>query len=357
MMKTSLGASYIFMAVTALSAVAACSHSDEPLFRQEQSCISFEAEAEAYEYSKRSEDVTTTENIPEFRIWAYDYGLFRYVMDGVKVERTGINSWTYSPTVEWTGNMMCFTAVSPASIQVDTNPWWLDMIVYNNSGSEDLLVCRRTNVVQTSGRLKLHFYHALSLVNISIATTLPPGNVRVKSATIVNVSDIGQFRYLPEGFNSSATKEQVTECWDIYAQSNRIPVFFSDEGIPLSEIPLEADNQGHDFFLPSRLGVFDFDAYFNSSYLEIDYRIENPDGSIVWPTASTDHRLLSKNNPGYGEIRLGLGDKLPDNRWLSGNRYRYSVDISGPAELPPGAASEETRSGNCNSINVHVTDI
>lgn len=355
MMNIPTGIYYSLMAATALCAVAACSHSDDP-DPSAESLIAFEAEASSFARQSRAADVTTTENIPEFRIWAYDYDLYSYLMSGVKVVRTGINSWSYSPPVDWTGNPMCFTAVSPASNDLNVNPWWLDMLQYRNEGSEDLLVCRVTNVRQTSGRLRLHFYHALSMVGVSLHSSLPPGRVRVKSATIVNVTNMGQFRYPAEGFNSSTTAEDVSECWDIYAQSSRIPLFLSDEGTPISDTPLEADNQGYDFFIPSRLGEFDFDAYFNSSYLEIDYRIENPDGTTSWPDSSTDYRLLSRENPGYGQIRLGLGTELPDNRWLSGKRYRYSVDLSRPAEVPPGAASEKTRASNYNFMNVHVTD-
>ena len=354
-MNTRLGIFGSIMAMTAMTAVIACSHSDDVSYSSDEKEISFEATAATFVGNTRSAEITTTENIPEFRIWAYDYGLYAYVMKGVKVTRIGLNSWSYSPAVDWTGNMMCFTAVSPAYIDINTNPWWLDMIPYQNKGNEDLLVCRVTNVKQTSGRLKLHFYHALSMVGVTIHTTLPPNSVRVKSVTIANVSDIGQFRYPAEGFYSTTTASEVSECWDIYGQSNRIPVFLSDNGTLLTDQTLEADNQGYDFFIPSRLGDFDFDTYFNSSYLEIDYRIENDDGSTIWPDASTDQRLLSKENPGYGQIRLALGEELPDKRWLSGMGYRYSVNLSGPAEVPPGAASDPTRSSVANNVSVTVT--
>lgn len=343
------------MAVTATFAVAACSHSDEDISSENGKKIEFEASASAFGNETRSAEITTTENIPEFKIWAYDYGLYSYIMDGVTVTRTGLNSWSYSPSVDWTGNMICFTAISPVSIDINTNPWWLDQIVYENEGSEDLVVCRKTNVEQTSGRLKLHFYHALSLVNVCVRTSLPANRVRVKSVTIVNVSDNGNFQYPAAGFNSNTTLEDVSECWQIYWESNRIPVFLSDEGTLLTGEILETNNQGYDFFIPSRLGEFNFDTYFNSSYLEVDYRIENADGTTSWPDASTDYRLLSRNNPGYGQLRIGLGDQLPSSRWIAGKEYRYTVNISGPAEVPPGAASESTRGSTNDDMTVDVT--
>lgn len=343
------------MAVAAIFAVTACSHSEEIPECVDTNEIEFEVSATRFGGETRDADITTTENIPEFRIWGYDYGLYSYLMKGIIVTRTGLNSWSYSPAVDWTGNMMCFTAVSPAAIDINTNPWWLDMIQYKNEGHEDLLVCRVTNVKQTTGRLKLHFYHALSLVNVKLHTALPANTVNVKSVTIVNVSDIGQFRYPAEGFYPTTTLQEVSDCWDIYGQSNRIPIFLSDSGTYLSDIPLDADNQGYEFFIPSRLGDFDFDAYFNSSYLEVDYKIEDGNGSTVWPDATTDYRLISKDNPGYGQLRIGLGEKLPDKRWQSGMHYRYSLDLSEPAQVPPGAASDDTRSNMSNDMSVFVT--
>ncbi len=346
---------YKVLAVAAIFAATACSHSDEPSSSQNERRIEFETTISNYGDNTRQADITTTENIPEFKIWAYDYGIYSYVMNGVTVTRTGLNSWTYSPAVDWTGNMMCFTAVSPASIEINTNPWWLDMIQYKNYGQEDLLVCRVTNVRQTNGRLKLHFYHALSMVDVRIHTTLPPNTVKVKSVNIVNVSDIGQFRYASAGYNSTTTLKEISEGWDIYGQSNKIPVFFSDASTYLTDLPLDADNQGYDFFIPSLLAEFNFDTYFNSSYLEVDYLIENPDGTVVWPDSATDYRLISRENPGYGTLRLSLSDQLPENRWLAGARYRYNLNLSGPAVVPTAAKNAETRSGKNVEMTVDIT--
>lgn len=353
-MKTFSGKYSLIMAVAALLAVTACSHSDEPSYSSKENEITFETNISGFTQDSRAE-ITTTENIPEFKIWAYDYGLYKYLMNGVTVTRTGLNSWSYSPAVDWTGNMMCFTAVSPANIYVDTNPWWVDMISYSNEGSEDLLVCRVTNVKQTTGRLKLHFYHALSMVDVRIRTSLPQNTVKVKSVTIVNVSEMGQFRYPPQGFFPTITLKEISECWNIYGQANRIPLFLSDNGTYLTDKPLDADNQGYDFFIPSLLGKFNFDTYFNSSYLEVDYLIENPDGSVAWPDASTDYRLVSKEHPGYGRLRLGLSDKLPEDRWLAGTQYLYNLNISGPAEIPPDSEYPPSRSVAGNDMTVDVT--
>ena len=74
MMNIPTGISYSLMAATALCAVAACSHSDDPDLSA-RSLIAYEAEASSFARLSRAADVTTTENSPEFRIWAYDYDL------------------------------------------------------------------------------------------------------------------------------------------------------------------------------------------------------------------------------------------------------------------------------------------
>ena len=343
-------------ATVALCATVACTHSNEPARIDDDRHISFEVETNSFSQTSRAEGITTTENIPEFKIWAYDTALFAFVMQGVTAVRTGINSWSYSPAADWTGNPINFTAVSPASVDININPWWVDMIRYQNKGDQDLVVCRRTNVVQTSGRLKLHFYHALAMVDVVVRPNLPDGKVVLKSVTMVNVNDVGEFHYPPEGFNAATTAAEVSECWNIYPQSLRIPVFFSENGTALPNASaFAADNQGYDFFIPSYLTEFNFDAYFNTTYLEIDYRLENDHGATIWPNASTDYRLVSDNNPGYGQLRLGLSTGLEEHRWLAGKRYRYNVAINGPAEVPPGAASDNAPSA-ATSLTLDIAD-
>lgn len=338
------------LAAVATFAVAACS-SDTPAEPTGASAdaITFEAEVAALPRTTsgdpdRTSGVTTTENIPEFRIWAYDPYAYRYVMEGVVVTRTGLNSWTYTPTVDWPGNPVNFTAVSPASAPFTANPHWFDMIRYTNPGTEDLLVARVNGVSQTSGRLRLHFYHALAMVKVMLRNSLTTGKVRVKSVTVINVANYGQFYFPNEGISQTDPYGQLSQYWEVYGGASRLPVFLSDEGTTLPVGTFAADNQGFNFFIPSKLYPFDFDTYYNSSYLEIDYRIEDAEGHTIWPDASTDYRLISALNPGYGQLRLGLGEKIPDQRWLPGKIYRYSVDISDPATVPPGAASEPAQS-------------
>lgn len=338
---------HLTIAAVAALAVAACSSESPGQQEVSENSISFETQIASIPGAQSDgtdshEGVTTTENIPEFRVWAYDPWAYRYVMEGVTVTRTGLNNWTYSPAAEWPGNPVNFTAVSPASVPFIANPYWVDMVRYTNPGNEDLLVAKITGVTQTSGRLRLHFYHALAMVKVMLHTSLPPGRVRVKSVSVMNVANFGQFQFPGDGFSNSATAEDISACWDLYGGGTRLPLFLSDTGVALRSEPLYADNQGFNFFIPTILYPFDFDAYFNSSYLEVDYRIEDEEGNTIWPDATTDRRLLSALNPGYGELRLGLGDKIPEGRWLAGKCYRYSVDLSAPATVPPGAMSESS---------------
>ncbi len=79
---------------------------------------------------------TTTLNINNFKVSAYAqdaYGTYHTLMDQVTVRRTGQNSWTYSPKVNWPGVPVDFFAVSPASVKVDNNAWSNHTINYTRS--------------------------------------------------------------------------------------------------------------------------------------------------------------------------------------------------------------------------------
>ena len=332
--ETQLSRLTIAIVVAAFQAVTACSLHDDDA-PAVGNTIDFDVSASGFADVSRS-GVVTTENIPEFRIWAYYFGQYNFVtlMDGTVVTRTGLNSWTYSPKVEWPDAPVVFTAVSPAVNEVSVNPYWRESIrYYRNTGKEDLLVARLYNPIQTSGRLKIHFYHALCMVDVSLHTSLAPGSVRVKSVTVCNVTTTGDYVFPDQGTNG-ATPEVITSGWEIYDMSTRTPLFISDLGTLLDTNPLAADNQDNRFFIPSRLREFNFETYFNSSYLEVQYRLENPDGTVQWPDASTNSHLLSPDYPGYGVLRLPIGDMLPDNRWYSGRRYHYNVNLSAPATAP-----------------------
>ncbi len=61
---------------------------------------------------------TTTLNINNFKVSAYAqdaYGTYHTLMDQVTVRRTGQNSWTYSPKVNWPGVPVDFFEIGRAS--------------------------------------------------------------------------------------------------------------------------------------------------------------------------------------------------------------------------------------------------
>ena len=56
----------------------------------------------------------TTRTISEFKVWA-ELDDWTPIMRDVTVRRTGLNSWRYSPAVDWPDRPVSFYAVSPAS--------------------------------------------------------------------------------------------------------------------------------------------------------------------------------------------------------------------------------------------------
>lgn len=102
MMKTF--ALHIFLICTIASAAIGCAR-DESDLAPASGGIRFEASADRMERegeTSQGNDVTTTYTIPDFRVSAFKQ--WETLMDNVVVTRTGINSWMYSPAVDWPEN-------------------------------------------------------------------------------------------------------------------------------------------------------------------------------------------------------------------------------------------------------------
>lgn len=321
---------YWIVAVSAFVGTA-CSNDDMPEMPHGTCSVSFEADA--LPYSR----VTTTENITEFKVSA----VLRdnsYLMKDVVVTRTGLNRWEYSPEVDWPGTPVTFIAVSPASAPLMVNPFWEDMINFSNDGHTDLLVSKRT-VSQTSGSLKLHFHHALAMVNVFLHSDLADDKVRVLSVGTRNISGYGQYLYPKDG-TDGLSYERISDGWTIWSQEGSyIGLFSSDNGILIDSAPVPADNRGYFYFLPTELPDMTVDGYVKGAFLEIIYRIEDAYGNIIWPDSSTDPMLVAPENPAYGIARLPLGKGIDAGRWIAGVNYRYSVNLNSPAAIPPSRST------------------
>ncbi len=161
---------------------------------------------------------TTTLNINNFKVSAYAqdaYGTYHTLMDQVTVRRTGQNSWTYSPKVNWPGVPVDFFAVSPASVKVDNNAWSNHTINYSiGTGDRDLLVAVRMRAEQKSGPLKLNFRHALTRINISLQTDRRDVRIEVRNVTLHGAPDHGLFTFPTASTTPGTDPGEIFSQWE-----------------------------------------------------------------------------------------------------------------------------------------------
>lgn len=255
-------------------------------------------------------EVTDTYTIPDFRVSAFRNDQWGAVvlMDNVVVTRTGINSWVYSPPVNWPEDQSVdFFAVSPASQTITNNQWWHHTFKYDNAGADtDLLVSVKLGVMQTSGRIKLNFRHALAKVQIRLKCSDTDCNVSVAEVELCNLSQYGEF-YYPSATTSPETNQgELFDCWHTYGAHEDIVVFRPADGdaVDLSTEPVTVGPQNM-FLIPDSLSVFNHGAIWEGTHVYVRYSI---DGNL-------------------SEARIPLREATPGFRWLPGRNYRYTLDL------------------------------
>ncbi len=256
---------------------------------------------------------TTTLTIPDFQVTAYKQGEWgpEMLMSNVVVTRTGLNSWRYSPPVDWPGDQTVdFFAVSPAWVKMENNSWWQHVVRYDGKDtSTDLLVGVKMGATQSDGRLKLNFRHALARVSVSLKC--PDGTApQVSEVRICNVADFGNFTYPHETTSPETNRAELFSCWQVYnTTSTFFPVFKAVDGGYLELSPQSQCVSGGDmFFIPVNLDPVEPGITYRGAYVEVTYR-------------------ASQSSP-YIVARVPLRDSSPDDgRWLPGRSYSYTVTI------------------------------
>lgn len=254
--------------------------------------------------------VTTTYNIPDFRVSAFRNGIWgqELLMDNVVVTRTGINSWIYYPAVEWPDNeSVDFFAVSPASMTIQNNQWWFHTFRYDNVNCDtDLLVSVASGVNQSSERLRLNFRHALARVRIMLKCSDSTQKVGVSEVQICNISRFGTFFYPAKTTSADTNTGELFDCWHTYDSHDDITVFKPEVGnfIYLSEKPMDIGPENI-FMIPDSLDAM------------------KPD--IIWEGC---HIMVKYTHNGNEEVaRIPIRESTPNNRWEPGKSYRYTIDV------------------------------
>lgn len=288
--------------------------------------------------------VTTTANIRDFRVSAFtddQWGGQEILMDSVTVRRTGVNTWTYSPTVEWPDKNVDFYAVSPAWVPFHENRWWAHYIDYASTDCEtDLLIATRIGVHQTSGTLRLNFRHTLARVTVSLRSTQPDIRVEVCRVSLHDIGLSGRFIYRNVTTSPETNRGELFDQWSVYNLSATRLVLFdsSSKGVqPLVLTRELVDPCPTDkFLIPVTFTRLNTDnGYVAGSRIEVVCRLVNTaTGAVIWPDSSTHYLLQSRDYPGYGIAMFSLSSTTPDGHWLPGVDYRYTLTIDNTPALP-----------------------
>lgn len=267
--------------------------------------VEFECEAE-----RLPGQITDTYNIPDFRVSAFRNHQWGsdILMDNIVVTRTGINSWIYSPPVDWPENeSVDFFAVSPASQTITNNQWWHHTFRYENKSSDtDLLVSVNIGVKQQSGRIRLNFRHALAKIQIRLKCSDPDHKVSVSDVELCNITQYGEFYFPSHSTTPDTNRGEIFDCWHTYGKQNDITVFHPVDNSVLDltsdPVTIGPDNL---FLIPDTLSSF------------------NPE--IIWE--GTHIHMVYSADGIQTEARIPLRDSTPETRWLPGRNYRYTIDV------------------------------
>lgn len=296
-----------------------------------------EVETRAYD------GITTTLNIPNFKVSASTQGQWSwyYLMENVVVTRTGINSWTYSPKIEWPDKPVNFYEVYPTDLKWTIFGWdrGAELITFENTGKTDVVIGAQYDVMRQSAPVKINFRHILSVVDVSLKADIPSDmTVLLRRAYIQNVADYGAYVYPKQSTDPVGDIDSgdpaVSGSWQAWGFKN-FRIFAApdlDAGHPLKSsdgyLPLDSDSVR--FMIPQTLQEVGYNWQWYGSCLMAVYKILDSKGNTVWPNESTSYEYKSNDDPGWGLAQFDLYEATPDHKWLPGINYSYRLTLKSP---------------------------
>ena len=327
----------------------------------------------------------TTWNIRDFRVSAFNSSnCHDAIMFNVEVVRTNLNSWSYSPAVEWPDYPIDFEAVTPATEEITTLGLWEwgypSTVLFDTHGEAktDFCIAAARHIRQTTGRIRLNFRHAMARIDIKVASDIPSATLVVKKIDMFNVCSKSTF-FFPRG--STFPQDQIgqlDDSWAAWTQDNAndtIPFFISEnpEGIAVDSVLRSIGNQDNRFYIPYTFRTLaESNGHITGSGIRMLCKIvDNASGRQIWPDRDTPYQLIPQQwSYKWAYIFLPLGDSsVPEtdtrNRWRPGYNYNYRIHINRQGTLPPplrreSEATDFRAAEGCgmdqnNSISVEAT--
>lgn len=323
---------------------ASCSsEKDDPIATVDDNVIRFTA-ASPRPQQRSSTDITTS-NLNQFFVYGYLTSNGSLYMSDIEVNKTGTNSWEYSPVKYWpSGDAIDFYAYAPADmLPPGITP--LDEIPFTNSGTADFIYAVAPNKSQpTSGsdaQVRFNFRHALAKVTVMLSSEDTKLEVKVNNVTIVGANQNGNFKF-PKA--STAGSPDAASSESIGTWSNLSGKGFTvlhmaqrqDEILTLTTEPIDADTDGNaaKFFIPQELPYIHGGDYANEVYLVLTCAMyDKSTGTKVWPNANTpEENLPNGGYAGEGFIYLTL-QGANFTAWQGGYHYVYNVVINGHPDM------------------------
>lgn len=371
-MKPLLSSPIVELTAAMLSAciIAGCTTADSPCEKTtDNSGITFRLSETK---SDDPEGVETTLTIDNFKVTAVtriDYGMVA-LLDNVIVKRTGLNTWTYSPKVEWPDNPVNFYMVSPSDTYWDVQIWGnsAQLWSYENDGKTDLLAAADYDAVSRPGPVKVNFRHTLARVTATMRNAIPENfSIRIKRVYLTGIAIRGHYSWPTESTNiqnelnvgtaavsgkwSEAGLAFDTNVYNIYEatdKENGVELQQSQNFIPVS-------NTGIQFMVPGELYPPKFEGMrWRGANLMVIYKIiDKNTGNTLWPSESTPQEYNAEFDYGWAVAPYHLSESTPGKEWLPGLDYKYRITL----QLPDALQSLETLSSASRSADKATSKI
>lgn len=330
------------MSAASLTAVS-CSESEdvrEPL-ETNGTEIRFAANTE----QSRSGDITTN-TLTTFNVYAYTGSaesptLF---MDNVTVNKSGSNTWTYSPIQYWPAKeTVDFYAFSPAKWVGADGP--LSPVPYTTTGTgEDIVYAvspdMSGNTGQANAQVVFNFRHALSKMTVKMRSSDSKLTVKVTNVALANIMTKGNFNF-PKASTSEPMSAETVGTWSdqntplpyVLHMSQAVSDIITLDSTPTVIKQSSVGLGGVLYMIPQDL-TWRSHGSGKDTFLTVMCSIyDSASGEKLWPNANTpEENIVAGSTFGDGLLKFPLSTSK-FSAWEPGCHYIYNLVINANEDM------------------------